>query len=232
MNADVFITIVFVGLAILVALVVLVFVVPPIRRQDAQVTRREPQAVPAQERGRELPRAETERNREGGTRCPSSLRCAVRRYGTTIGPARDPPVRIVVHRSRRTVVLGYDGSDAAKRALFCAAHAAGSGGRVVVVTAVQPADPLAQAFEISSPLTEPQQLVDEASALLQGHDIAVSTRVEEAEPAEALVATAREIDAELIVVGARGDNYLARVLRGSVGQRLVARAPCDLLVVR
>jgi nucleotide-binding universal stress UspA family protein len=33
-------------------------------------------------------------------------------------------------------------------------------------------------------------------------------------------------------VGARGESYLARTLRGSVGEKLVARAPCDVLVVR
>lgn len=135
-------------------------------------------------------------------------------------------------REPRTVVLGYDGSQAARRALLRAAEAAGSGGRVVVVTAVQPADPIAQEFELGLPVAEPWQLVEEVSAQLRGHAVEVSTRIEEAEPAEALVATACETDAALIVVGARGDSYLARALRGSVGERLVARAPCDLLVVR
>jgi nucleotide-binding universal stress UspA family protein len=60
----------------------------------------------------------------------------------------------------------------------------------------------------------------------------VSTRAEEGDPAEALITVARETNAALIVVGARGDDYLARALRGSVGEKLVARAPCDLLVAR
>lgn len=41
MNPDVFITIVFVGIAVLVVLLGLVFVVPQIRRDDARVVRRE-----------------------------------------------------------------------------------------------------------------------------------------------------------------------------------------------
>ena len=145
-------------------------------------------------------------------------------YRTSPPPASDP--------KERPVVLGYDGSEAARRALLRAAEAAGSGGRVVVVTAVQPADALAQEQEMGFPLAEPEQLIDEASALLQAHDLAVSARLEVAEPTEALLATARETDAALIVVGARGDSYLARALRGSVGERLVGRAPCDLLVAR
>lgn len=62
----------------------------------------------------------------------------------------------------RTIVVGYDGSPAASRALLYAADAAGSGGHV----------------------------------------------------------------------GARGDSYFARALRDSVGERLIARAPCDLLIAR
>ena len=46
MNPDVFITIVFVGLAVLVAFVALVFVVLQMRRSDARVERREAQGPP------------------------------------------------------------------------------------------------------------------------------------------------------------------------------------------
>jgi nucleotide-binding universal stress UspA family protein len=149
--------------------------------------------------------------------------CDDYRSGPRLGPRPEEP---------RTVVLGYDGSQGARRALARAAEAAGSGGRVVVVTAVEPEDPLAQEFELGSLVADSRQLVEQASVLLRGHDVEVATRVEEADPAEALVATARETDAALIVVGARGDSYLVRALRGSVGERLVARAPCDLLVAR
>jgi nucleotide-binding universal stress UspA family protein len=133
---------------------------------------------------------------------------------------------------RRTIVVGYDGSQAARRALISAAEAAGSGGRVVVVTAVPSADTLAQEDELDALLAEPEELIGQAAALLTGHDVEVSTRVEEAEPAEALVAAACETGAALIAVGARGDSYLARALRGPVAEKLVARSPCDLLVVR
>lgn len=129
-------------------------------------------------------------------------------------------------------MLGYDGSDSARRALACAADAAGSGGRVVVVTAVERAVDDAPRHGTASATDTPAFLADHAAELLSGRSLDVSVRIEEAEPAEALVATAREVGAGMIVVGARGDDYLARALRGSVGERLVARAPCDLLVVR
>lgn len=96
----------------------------------------------------------------------------------------------------------------------------------------RPPDPRALEHEINSLKAEPEHLLEEASRLLRGHDVEISTRVEDAEPVEALVATACETDAALIVVGAYGDSYLARALRGSAGEKLVARAPCDLLVAR
>jgi nucleotide-binding universal stress UspA family protein len=133
---------------------------------------------------------------------------------------------------RRTVVVGYDGSQAARRALVRAAETAGAGGRIVVVTAVPPAETLGQEPENEAPLVDPEHVIGEAVALLGAHDVEVSARVEEADPAEALVAAASEAGAAVIAVGARGDSYLARALRGSVAEKLVARAPCDLLVIR
>lgn len=130
------------------------------------------------------------------------------------------------------IVLGYDGSRAAQRALSGAAAAAGKGGRVVVVTAVPPADELALERLIDPPGKSPVHLLEEAEALLAEHDVAVSVRLVEADPVEALVEVALELDAAMIVVGARGDSFLERTLRGSVSERLVARAPCHLLIAR
>jgi nucleotide-binding universal stress UspA family protein len=85
----------------------------------------------------------------------------------------------------------------------------------------------------SASLTEgPTRLLEDAAALLDGRGVEVSTHIDGGDPVEALVAAARESDARLIVVGARGESYVARALRGSVGERLVSRAPCDLLVAR
>jgi hypothetical protein len=48
MNPDVFITIVFVGIAVLAAVVALVFVVPQIRRDDARVRRSSTRSQPSE----------------------------------------------------------------------------------------------------------------------------------------------------------------------------------------
>jgi nucleotide-binding universal stress UspA family protein len=39
------------------------------------------------------------------------------------------------------------------------------------------------------------------------------------------------VAADLLVVGRRGGDFVARTLLGSVAQRVVQQAPCDVLVV-
>lgn len=129
----------------------------------------------------------------------------------------------------RTVVLGYDGSAAARTAAFRAAEAAGRGGRVLIITAVPSPD--TSEFEWES-AGDPQQLLREATALLRNHRVEIATRLEEGHPADALVAAACGAGADLIVVGARGRSFLARALRGSVAERLITRASCSVLVAR
>jgi nucleotide-binding universal stress UspA family protein len=60
-------------------------------------------------------------------------------------------------------------------------------------------------------------------------DLRITTRTEEGKPAEALVRVAEQVDAELIVVGNRRVQGLARVL-GSIAAAVAQKAPCDLYV--
>jgi nucleotide-binding universal stress UspA family protein len=105
------------------------------------------------------------------------------------------------------------------------------GGRLVLVTASPPPGALEEQIAVPSARAA-DELLDEAVALCRSRDVQVEKRIAHAEPLEALVDAARESDASLIVVGARGESFLARALRGSVGEGLVTRAPCDVLVVR
>ena len=131
----------------------------------------------------------------------------------------------------RTVVLGYDGSEAARSAAFQAARAVGSRGCIVVVTAVPSADANELAQE-GAPVGDPEQLVREAKALLRQDEHAVTTRLAEGDPVEALVAAAYETGADLIVVGVRDRGDLVCTPLGPVAERLVTHAPCSVLLER
>jgi nucleotide-binding universal stress UspA family protein len=122
-------------------------------------------------------------------------------------------------RARR-IVVGYDDSDASRRALDRAAMLAGYGSTLTVVN-VKPrdghfdADPLAGARE-----------------RLLGRLVTAAYVQPVGEPADELVATARDLDADVVVVGRQNGSSLRRVVLGSVSAKVVRQAPCDVLVVR
>jgi nucleotide-binding universal stress UspA family protein len=62
--------------------------------------------------------------------------------------------------------------------------------------------------------------------------IEATCEILDAPAAAAIVRQATAMDAELVVVGTRGETGLARVLLGSVAEKVVRNAPCSVLVVR
>ena len=117
----------------------------------------------------------------------------------------------------RRILVGYDGSEASVRALDAAADLLGYGSSLAVVTV------RTQAIAETTGATAREHLL-RRHVEARYHDSA-------GEPAEELVAKARELDADLIVIGRRSRSPL-RALLGSVSARVVRRAHCDVLVVR
>jgi len=75
--------------------------------------------------------------------------------------------------------------------------------------------------------------VKKAAEIAQKSGLEVKTRVEVgASPADNIVKYAEESGTDLIVMGHRGLTGLDRFLVGSVAGRVVAHAPCSVLVVR
>ena len=59
----------------------------------------------------------------------------------------------------------------------------------------------------------------------------VSTRLETGKPAEVILSVAGEEQANMIVLGARGLGPVKELLLGSVSHRVLAHAPCPVLIV-
>lgn len=131
-----------------------------------------------------------------------------------------------------TVVAGYDGSDAARRCLARVRRLGPAASKIVVVAVASELRSAGLSSQLVGDL-DPQPLLDEARELLAGVASAnIETRGEAGDPAVVLVEIAREVGAELLVVGRRGGDFVARTLLGSVAERTVQQAPCDVLVVR
>jgi nucleotide-binding universal stress UspA family protein len=117
----------------------------------------------------------------------------------------------------RRIMVGFDGSDAARRALDAAADLVGYGSTLSVV-AVQNGE-------------RNGEVLRGAREQLQRRQVEARYHEPIGEPAEQLVETARELEADLLVVGRRNRTPL-RGLLGSVSSRVVRSAHCDVLVVR
>jgi len=131
------------------------------------------------------------------------------------------------------IVVGYDGSDGAKRALDRAARLAG-GEPIAVVSVVE-----VHATSGRGPggadrieAAERRAELEEAAGILREKGLEVREVEGHGDPAGVIGEEAREAGADLIVVGTHGRGALARAVVGSVSTKLVHEAPCDVLVVR
>jgi nucleotide-binding universal stress UspA family protein len=160
-----------------------------------------------------------------------------------------------------TILLGYDGSDGAERALDRAADLAEALHAGLVVVSVAPPSSLAQAVPVldpeyaamaalpspggsgvpvpvmvpeepgSVPLEAARHQLERARRRLAPRPIEVDYVPEVGDPAERLLAVSRERDADVVVVGSREHGFLDRLLGRHVDAEVAGHAPCDVLLV-
>ena len=137
----------------------------------------------------------------------------------------------------RTIVVGYDGSEHADRALERATELTSNGDSLVVVCAARLAT-LSHDPALGTGAVDPieaewaRRNLDEAASRPRRQGVETRTVEGHGDPADVLVRQAKDSGADLIVVGTRGLNTTQRVLLGSVSTRVVNHAECDVLVVR
>jgi nucleotide-binding universal stress UspA family protein len=138
-----------------------------------------------------------------------------------------------VEATMNTIVVGYDGSDPADRALERAAGLAKAFSARLVVTSVAPAvmgrgvgpaDP-------ADPPSEHRRQLRVAESRLQDRGLEVEYDLALAKPAEHIVSLADERAADLIVMGTRRLHLVERLLGVSVSDAVQHKAHCDVLVV-
>ena len=160
----------------------------------------------------------------------------------------------------KTIVVGYDGSDAAERALGRAADTAQAFSARLVVVSVSglAAVPARSGFEPTAELVppavagpvaaggtvplpkpvsaqEPEELarrqLERARMSLASRKVETEYLVELGDPAERLLEVADQRDADLIVVGSRERGFLERLLGRSVDEAVARRSERDVLLV-
>jgi len=123
----------------------------------------------------------------------------------------------------KRIVVGYDGSEAAERALDRAAELAGYGTTVTVIS-VAPSDP--------AEVERVHGLLEDARARLTAQHVSVRTLDPIGDPVAQIVGSAAELGADLVVVGAHNGHTVAPLALGSTSTGVLHGAPCDVLVVR
>lgn len=133
-----------------------------------------------------------------------------------------------------TLVVGFDGTDGARAALDEAlALASDLGAAVHLVFAFSSSRLGGELKDLDDAIAERGRVVLERGvhhAAAQG--TTVTTGFLKADPAEALIAVADELDARFIVVGSYGERPLKSALVGSTPTRLLHLSDRPVLVVR
>jgi nucleotide-binding universal stress UspA family protein len=135
----------------------------------------------------------------------------------------------------KKIVVGYDGSDRALRAVEEAADLATATGAVLhLITAVQKQNQIHEFGESSDKMfLSETQLANEQllnlAAKLKHLDVRVGAV--RGAPAQVLLDEARRVDADLILVGNRNVQGLSRIL-GSVAEDVAHKAPCAVLIAK
>ena len=135
-------------------------------------------------------------------------------------------------KTNLTLVVGYDGSDGSRRALARVRELAIDYRALVIVAVAPDIRSAGMGVDLAGPHARhraPAGGSTRAARWLEG--AAIETRAAVGDPATVLTDIAREVDAQLVVVGRRGGDFVRRTLLGSVAQRVAQEAPCDVLVV-
>lgn len=159
------------------------------------------------------------------------------------------------------IIVGYDGSEGAERALERAAGLAQALHAGLLVVSVAPSSRQAETVPVvdpaeapiaalpgpagtgapmplpipEEPRPEPRELaehqLERARMTLAQMRVQAEYAVEVGDAAERLLALASEREADLIVVGSREHGFLDRLLGRHVDEAVAARAGCDVLLV-
>lgn len=132
------------------------------------------------------------------------------------------------------ILVAYDGSESAHRALDQAAELAHNGASVSVISVAELLPQFGRAGAMLVPEEDQERRHERAEAMTALAEKGIEATVVErkGEAASMIIDEAEKEGADVIVMGTRGLNAAERWLLGSVSSRVVQHAPCNVLVVR
>jgi nucleotide-binding universal stress UspA family protein len=134
----------------------------------------------------------------------------------------------------KQILVGYDGSESARKAFLKALELAGCfKGKVTLFTVVRPMEFVE--FEVKDALEAAEKRLAQAfrwaeeEALKRHVDLEIQSEV--GHPAEVLVKVAEDEHFDLILIGRRGMTKVKRWMLGSIAERVLRYAHCPVMVL-
>jgi len=144
----------------------------------------------------------------------------------------------------KTILVGFDASDASERALGRGADLAEALGARLVVTSVAVLPVPMPGFDATlstasgqlaaagvDELELAERHLERARTVLAERSVEAEFVAEVGAPAERIIQLAEQRQADLIVVGTRESGFLARLLQGSVSEDVSRASHRDVLIV-
>ena len=128
------------------------------------------------------------------------------------------------------ILIGYDGTNAAKEALNLAkVHAKSFGAEVDIVTSMEKGTENER-----EDIEQAERGLEWAKSLFDEDGIACNTHllIRGLAPGEDLVQFAEESQTDQIVVGVKRRSKVGKLLMGSTAQYIILKAPCPVLCVK
>jgi nucleotide-binding universal stress UspA family protein len=149
------------------------------------------------------------------------------------------------HELRR-VVVGVDASSVSERlAAAAAAFPLPPESEIRLLTVLPPRETVASLAPmiwtslssemdeiLKAAVVEAEERLRDLARVVHEHRPHVSAAVLRGDPATSLLAAIEQEEADMVVVGSRGEGGVDRFLLGSVSERIARYAPCSVLVVR
>jgi nucleotide-binding universal stress UspA family protein len=136
----------------------------------------------------------------------------------------------------RKILVGYDGSEASRKAFQTACDlAAKDGAEVYVISVARPpevGDDVETEAVIENSRRHHRGLLAELKPLAAAKGVRAHFEVDVGHPAEQIIYAADRQGVDLVVVGDRGRSKFARLLLGSVSKQVVQYAGRPVMVVR
>jgi nucleotide-binding universal stress UspA family protein len=135
----------------------------------------------------------------------------------------------------KTILLAYDDTTSGSAALQRAAEMTARFDAELIVATVAPLVNLGRGGGRTDLYDTParrDQVLAEARAYLTEHGVDARYVRMTGQPADAIIAAAKEYGADLIIVGRRGNNPLKHLLGLSVSETVLHKAQCTVLIAR